>query len=67
MPQTAFIIQVRQAESCVADLQERFDGSSKLGAPAHITFQVPFMSPELIAPEVAEPGASGALAGNAGV
>lgn len=48
MPQSAFIVQVPQAEACLADLRERFDASSQLGVPAHITILAPFMSPELI-------------------
>ena len=52
MPQSAFIVHVPQAEACVADLRERFDASSGLGVPAHITVLVPFMSPELITAEV---------------
>ena len=52
MPQSAFIVQVPQAEASVADLRERFGASSQLGVPAHITILAPFMSPELITPLV---------------
>ena len=36
----------------MADLRARFDASAKLGVPAHLSILVPFMSPELITPEV---------------
>jgi hypothetical protein len=52
MPQSAFIVQVPQAEACVADLQGRFDASSQLGVPAHITILAPCMSRALITPPV---------------
>ncbi len=52
MPQTAFIVQVPQAENCVADLRACFDASANLGVPAHLSILVPFMSPELITPAV---------------
>ena len=52
MPQSAFIVQVPQAEACLADLRARFDVSCYLGVPAHITILAPFMSPELITPLV---------------
>ncbi len=52
MPQSAFIVQVPQAETCVAGLRARFDASSGLGVPAHLSILVPFMVPELITAEV---------------
>ncbi len=52
MSESAFIVSVPQAESLVGSLRERFDASARIGVPAHITVLVPFMSPELITPEV---------------
>lgn len=52
MTMSAFIVRVLEAEACVASLRERFDASSKLGVPAHITILVPFMSPERIDADV---------------
>ncbi len=52
MAESAFLIHVPEAETCVGALRERFDGSVKLGVPAHITILVPFMSPELITESV---------------
>ena len=48
MAESAFIIHVPEAESCVSALRERFDASVRLGVPAHITVLVPFMPPERI-------------------
>lgn len=52
MAESAFIVRVPEAESCVGALRERFDASVKLGVPAHITVLVPFMSPERISETV---------------
>jgi GNAT superfamily N-acetyltransferase/2'-5' RNA ligase len=43
MPISAFIVKVPGAESLVGSLRERFDATSKLGVPAHVTVLVPFM------------------------
>src|SRR5689334_1439040 len=48
MPQSAFAINVPEAEPYVRTLRERFDPSAKLGVRAHITVLYPFMSPEQI-------------------
>ena len=48
MAESAFAVNVPEAESYVAVLRERFDPSAKLGVPAHITLLYPFMSPEQI-------------------
>lgn len=48
MAESAFIVQVPQAELVVGPLRERYDASVRLGIPAHITVLVPFMSPERI-------------------
>lgn len=48
MAETAFIVNVPEAEVVVAVLRERFDPSAKLGAPAHITVLAPFMPPDQI-------------------
>jgi 2'-5' RNA ligase len=42
---SALIVKVPGAESLVGALRERFDATSKLGVPAHITVLVPFMDP----------------------
>lgn len=52
MPQSAFIVQVPEAESCVAQLRDQFDPSARLGVPAHVTVLYPFMSPERITNEM---------------
>ncbi|MBY4697249.1 2'-5' RNA ligase family protein [Burkholderia latens] len=49
---TAFVVEVPAAESTVADLRSRFDATSDLGAPAHITVLFPFMPPDEITPDV---------------
>lgn len=51
---SAFIVKVPSAESVVAALRERFDATSKLGVPAHITVLVPFMDPGDITADVLE-------------
>lgn len=48
MAESAFAVNVPEAERYVRDLRERFDPSAKLGVPAHITLLYPFMSPEQI-------------------
>lgn len=48
MAESAFAIDVPEAEPYVGGLRERFDPSAKLGVPAHITLLYPFMSPEQI-------------------
>ena len=51
---SAFIVKVPGAESLVGALHERFDATSKLGVPAHITVLVPFMDPSDISAGVLE-------------
>ncbi len=41
----AVLVTVPEAESLVAPLRERFDASTALGVPAHITVLFPFMPP----------------------
>jgi 2'-5' RNA ligase len=48
MAESAFAVNVPEAEPYVATLRERFDPTAKLGVPAHITVLYPFMSPEQI-------------------
>jgi 2'-5' RNA ligase len=48
MAESAFAVNVPEAESYVGGLRERFDRSAGLGVPAHITLLYPFMSPEEI-------------------
>ena len=48
MTESAFIVRVPEAESCVGVLRERFDASARLGVPAHITVLYPFMPPDRI-------------------
>ena len=48
MAESAFAINVPEAEPYVRALRERLDPSAKLGVPAHITVLYPFMSPEQI-------------------
>ena len=47
-PFSAFIVKVPEAESCVADLRQRYDSSARRGMGAHISVLVPFMPPALI-------------------
>lgn len=49
---SAFAINVPSAEPLVGDLRQRFDATTKLGVPAHITVLVPFMDPQHITPAV---------------
>ena len=52
MFETAFIVNVPEAEAHVAGLRSCFDASVHLGVPAHITVLVPFMAPDHITPDV---------------
>lgn len=52
MFETALIVAVPEAEVCVGGLRARFDASSRLGVPAHITILAPFMPPQRISPQV---------------
>jgi 2'-5' RNA ligase len=54
MPISAFIVKVPGAEPLVGSLRERFDATSVLGVPAHITVLVPFMEPNDITTGVLE-------------
>lgn len=47
-PLTALALNVPEAEACVAALRERYDPSSAIGVPAHITILYPFMPPSAI-------------------
>ncbi|MBO9652273.1 MAG: GNAT family N-acetyltransferase [Variovorax sp.] len=51
---SAFVVKVPAAELLVGPLRERFDATSKLGVPAHITVLVPFMDPGDITTDVLE-------------
>jgi len=55
MPNSAFIVEVPEAEPYVARLRMRFDPSARLQAPAHVTVLYPFMSPELLSDAVLRP------------
>ena len=46
--ESAFAVNVPEAEPYVRALRERFDPSAALGVPAHVTVLYPFMSPEKI-------------------
>jgi hypothetical protein len=48
MAESAWIVQVPEAEPLVGKLRDQFDASAKLGVPAHITVLDPFMPPERI-------------------
>lgn len=48
MAESAFAVNVPEAEPYVGVLREKFDPSARLGVPAHITVLYPFMSPEAI-------------------
>ena len=52
MAESAFVVLVPEAEALVGDLRLQYDGSARLGVPAHITLLYPFMEPSLITPEV---------------
>ena len=60
--QTAFVVQVPEAETLVHELRQRFDPVALLGVPAHVTVLHPFMPPHAITPEVLARAAA-ALAG----
>lgn len=45
MAESAFAVNVPEAEPYVGTLRERFDASARLGVPAHITLLYPFVSP----------------------
>jgi 2'-5' RNA ligase len=45
---SAFLVRVSKAEACVGSLRARFDATTSLGVPAHITVLAPFMSRERI-------------------
>lgn len=49
---SAFAVNVPLAEPLVGDLRQRFDATTELGVPAHITVLVPFMDPQHITPAV---------------
>lgn len=52
MPASAFVVTVPAIEPLVKNLRNRFDATSKLGAPAHITVLFPFMPPDEITLDV---------------
>jgi 2'-5' RNA ligase len=52
MSVSAFVVEVPAAESLVGELRSRFDATSKLGVPAHITILFPFMAAEEITSDV---------------
>jgi|tagenome__1003787_1003787.scaffolds.fasta_scaffold20351809_2 2'-5' RNA ligase len=49
--ESAFAVNVPEAEPYVAGLRDRFDPSAKVGVPAHITVLYPFLAPEQIGEE----------------
>jgi 2'-5' RNA ligase len=46
LAESAFAVNVPEAEPYVADLRRRFDRSAAVGVPAHVTILYPFMPPE---------------------
>jgi hypothetical protein len=52
--ESAFAVNVPEAEPYVEVLRNQFDPSAKLGVPAHITVLYPFMSPDQIGAAVLE-------------
>ena len=52
MAESAFAVNVPEAEPYVGALREQFDPAAKLGVPAHVTVLYPFMSPEMISETV---------------
>lgn len=48
MAESAFAVNVPEAEPYVAALRERLDPAARLGVPAHITLLYPFLPPEQI-------------------
>ncbi|MEC5386885.1 2'-5' RNA ligase family protein [Uliginosibacterium sp. H3] len=51
-PITAIIAPVPEAQSLVGDLRVRFDDTTALGVPPHVTILAPFMAPEAVTHEV---------------
>jgi len=47
-PITALVARVPEAEPWVGTLRERFDPSTRMGVPAHITVLAPFMPPDRV-------------------
>lgn len=52
MAASALIVKVPEAEPVVSPLRSRFDATSHLGVPAHITVLFPFMEPGSVTPAV---------------
>lgn len=52
MAASALIIKTPEAEAVVGPLRNRYDATSKLGVPAHITILYPFMPPECVTLDV---------------
>jgi hypothetical protein len=52
MAASALIVKVPEAEAVVSPLRARFDATSQLGVPAHITILFPFMDPGRVSPVV---------------
>ncbi|MBO9354970.1 2'-5' RNA ligase family protein [Bordetella petrii] len=52
MPPTALIIKSPEAEAVVAPLRTRYDPTSQLGVPAHITILFPFIPSDQITPAI---------------
>lgn len=52
MASSALIVKVPEAEEIVGWLRARFDKTSELGVPAHITILFPFMPPDRVTPAV---------------
>jgi 2'-5' RNA ligase len=48
MAESAFAVNVPEAEPYVGSLRERLDPAARLGVPAHITVLYPFLPPEQI-------------------
>ena len=51
-PITALVARVPEAEPWVGTLRERFDPSTRIGVPAHITVLAPFMPPDRVTADV---------------
>jgi hypothetical protein len=54
MAESAFIIDVPEAESIASTVRAQLGSSSDPGIPAHITVLYPFMPPELITADVVQ-------------
>lgn len=52
MAASALIVKVPEAELVVAPLRARYDATSQLGVPAHVTILFPFMEPSYVTPAV---------------